>query len=131
MDKIKKLLNTIYLGDSFCEEIKIEQKKISIQIDCISRLKSGTEKWDYYNEENIEHGCLVFDEVINYSINSNLNINDEIYEIELVEKRDDIYYFKVVGCNISNDAISTDIEMQIEAKKFYIFNRQDNCIISE
>ncbi len=129
MDNIKKFLNSIYLGDRFCENIEIKNNKILLQINCISRLKEGAEEWNYYVEKDIEHGFLVFDDVIDFSLNSELPINDEIYEIKVTEKKDEIYSFIVYGCNISNNAISTDIEMQIRAKKFYIFNPKDNCSI--
>ena len=59
-------------------------------------MKEGTKEWNYYSDEDIE--------------------------IDVVEKKDDIYSFIVYGCNVSDEAISTDIELQIKAKKFYIFN---------
>ena len=131
MDNIEKILCSIYLGDRFCENVTIKDDKISFQIDCISRLRQGTEKWDYYSEEDIEHGYLVFDEVIDFSSSSELPFNDEIYEIEISEKMNGIYTFVVYGCNVSDDAISTDIELRIRAKKFYIYNPHDNCIVTE
>jgi hypothetical protein len=115
----------------YSEKIEIKDDKISFQINCISRLKEGTKEWNYYSDEDIEHGCLVFDEVVEFSSSSELVINDEIYEIDVVEKKDDIYSFIVYGCNMSDEAISTDIELQIKAKKFYILNPQDNMIITE
>lgn len=131
MDNIKKFLSSIYLGDRFCENVIMKDSKISFQINCISRLKEGTKEWNYYSEEDIEHGYLVFDGVVDFSSSSELPLNDEIYEIEITDKSNDIYNFIISGCNVSDDAISTDIILQIRAKKFYIFNPQDNCIISE
>ena len=81
MEHIKKLLSSIYLGDRYCEKIEMKDDKISFQINCISRLKEGTKEWNYYSDEDIEHGC-----------------------------------------NVSDEAISTDIEIHIKAKKFYLFN---------
>ena len=121
MEYIKNFLNSIYLGDRYCEKIEIKDDKISFQINCISRVKEGTKEWNYYSDEDIEHGCLVFDEVVEFSSSSELVINDDI-EIDVVEKKDDVYSFIVYGCNVSDEAISTDIELYIKAKKFYIFN---------
>ena len=121
MEHIKKFLRSIYLGDRYCEKIEIKDDKISFQINCISRVKKGTTRWNYYSDEDIEHGYLVFDEVVGFSSNSELVINADI-EVDVVEKKDDIYSFIVYGCNVSDKAISTDIELQIKAKKFYIFN---------
>lgn len=131
MKKIKKFLRSIYLGDRYCENIENKDGKISFQINCISRVKEGTEEWNYYSDENIEHGRLVFDEVVEFSSSSELVINDEIYEIDVVEKKDDIYSFIVYGCNISDEAISTDIELQIKARKFYIYDPVMGCNITE
>ncbi len=120
MNYIKNILRTLYLGDRFCEKVLVNKNKISFQINCISKLKEGTKEWNYYTEEDIEHGYLVFDEVVEFGTNSELSFNDEIYNIEVVEKKEDIYLFIIYGCNVSKSAVSTDIEMWIRAKKFYI-----------
>lgn len=126
MDNIKKFLSSIYLGDRFCENVIMKDGKISFQINCISRLKEGTKEWNYYSEEDIEHGYLVFDGVVDFSSSSELPLNDEIYEIEITEKINDTYNFIVSGCNVSDDAISTDIILQIRAKKTIIQKDWEN-----
>lgn len=131
MNKIKSFLDTIYLGDRYCEKVEIRDYKILFQLNCISRLEEGTKEWNYYTEKDIEHGYLVFDEVVDYCAKSKLSFNDEIYKIEVIEKKDKIYSFVVYGCNVSKDAISTDIELLIKAKKFYIFNPKDKSIVTE
>ena len=131
MQKLKTFLNTIYLGDRFCEKMEIARNKIVIQINLISRIKKEHKKQDYYFEENIEHGHLVFDDVIEYFQDSELLFNDEIYEIQVIDKKDDIYCFVICGCNISDKSVSTDIQMHIWAKKFYIFDQTNNRVITE
>lgn len=131
MDKVKKFIDTIYLGDRFCERFEIKDNKIVFQINCISRLEKGTKEWNYYCEKDIKHGCIVFDEVVDYFLNSEFTFNDEIYEIEVVEKRDEVYLFAVRGCNVSDKGISIDIELRVHAKKFYIYCPQDKKIIVE
>ncbi len=126
MENIRKLLSSIYLGDRFCENVIFRENKILFQINCISRLKEGTNEWNYFSERDIEHGYLVFDEVINYNSNSELPLNDEIYKIDIVEKTNEIYSFIVYGCNISDDATSTDISLQIKAKKFMLQRTKPN-----
>lgn len=131
MNKIKKFLNSLYLGDRFCEKMEISNNKIILQINCISRLKDNNAEWKYYTDQDIEHGCIVFDEVVDYCFNSDLPFNDEIYEIQVVNKKDKVYSFVIYGCNISDEAVSTDIELRVYAKKIYIINPQDNSIITE
>ncbi|MBD5515018.1 MAG: hypothetical protein HDR06_10310 [Lachnospiraceae bacterium] len=131
MNKIKKFLNSIYLGDRFCEKMDISDDKIYIQINCISRIEEGTEEWNYYSQKDIKHGYLVFDGVCEYCFSTNLLFNDEIYEICVINKEDDIYDFIVYGNNISNEAVSTDLELRIKAREFYIIDPIDNSQINE
>lgn len=120
MESVRKFLDSIYLGDRFCENVEVKDHTILFQINRISRVKEGTKEWNYYTEEDIEHGYLVFDNVVDFSVSSELPFNDEIYEIEVVKKKNEVYLFIVHGCNVSNDAISTDIEWRIWAKEIYI-----------
>ena len=63
MPDIPNLLKTIYLGDRACKSIKIDGRAstVAVEVDCISRVRGST--WDYYNDENIEGGFLVFEGV--------------------------------------------------------------------
>ena len=124
-------LSTIYLGDRFCEELIIEKNRISFQMNLISRLEKGTTAWNHYSAEDIEHGHIVFDIVTDYTLSRNLPFNDEISEIEVLNKTDGIYTFIVHGGNVSDDAVYTELEMTIRAKAFYLFNPQDNSIVTE
>ena len=131
MEKVKKFIRSLYLGDRYCEKVEIKDSMIMLQINCISRLEDGTEEWNYYSQKDIQHGYLVFDGVVDYYFSSKLTINDEIYEIQIKEKKDNIYSFIVYGCNISDMAVSEDVELYIRAKEFYIMNPKDNNIITE
>ena len=57
-----EFLRTIYLGDRACKSIAIDGwgKRAMIQVDEISRVRSAAGKRDYYNDENIVDGLLVF-----------------------------------------------------------------------
>lgn len=131
MNSIKKFLDSLYFGDRFCERMVIENNKIVFQINCISRLEDGSTEWNFYSGKDIEHGCLVFDGVVEYHASTELEFNDEIYSVDIVGKEDGIYSFVVYGCNVSDDNVSTGIEFHIKAKQFYIFNPQQNCNIVE
>lgn len=131
MEPMKKFLSSIYLGDRFCEKVTLENHKILFQMNCISRLKEGSKKWDDDCKQDIEHGCLVFDGVTDFSFRSGLFFNDEIYEIEVISNMNEIYTFVVYGCNVSDDAVSTDIQLQIKAKEFYLFDPKNNQIITK
>ena len=90
-------------------------------MNCISRLEPGTTEWNYYNDENIEHGYIVFDEYADYSISKGLPFNEYV-EIEVKEKVGDLYTFVICAGNISNDLVLTDIEFVIRAKNCYLYD---------
>lgn len=129
MQDISNLINSIYLGDRFCEKVEMNRHKIVIQINLISRIKEGSKEWNYYAEGDIEHGCLVFDDVVEYCQSKDLPFNDEIYEIRVTEKENDIYSFIISGCNVSGKAVTTDVQLHVRAKNFYIYDPVNNKII--
>ena len=130
MDRMKKFLESLYFGDRFCEKMELIDDKIIFQINLISRLEEGSPEWNYYSGKDIEPGCLVFEGVVEYHTNNELEFNDEIYSVDVVGKEEELYFFVVSGCNVSDECISTDIEYQIKAKTFYIFNPQDDSIVT-
>ena len=60
-----EFLKTIYLGDRACKSVTIGGwgNRIVIQVDEISRVRDPSGQWNYYNDENIANGLLVFSEV--------------------------------------------------------------------
>jgi len=131
MEELNDFLGSIYLGDRYCERMEIDGKKIVIQINLISRIRKGCKEWDYYSDEDIEHGCLVFEDIVEYHQNSELPFNDEIYKIQVIEKEGDIYSFIVCGCNVSDKAVSADIKFHIKARKLYIYDPQNRKKITK
>lgn len=129
MEKINRFLSSLYFGDRYCEKIDITDDKIIFQINSISRLKPETTDWGFYTDEDVEHGCLVFDEVKEYQVSSELPFNEDINDVRVESKEKGVYTFVVEGSNFSNDLVSTDIKMIIKAKKVYIYNPNNNSII--
>lgn len=81
--KPDEFLKSIYLGDRACKAIVLDgwREEVKIQIDSISRLRSGT--WNV--DENVRDGFLVFEGVDHVSFDPPGRIpNDEIGSIEFV-----------------------------------------------
>src|SRR5580765_715054 len=59
----EEFMRTIYLGDRTCKAITMDgwRHELRIQIDCISRVRA--EQWDYYTDEDLPDGYLVFEKV--------------------------------------------------------------------
>ncbi len=126
---VKKLCNSIYLGDRYCENVKIYESKIIFQINLISRIKEDAKEWNYYDEKDLENGCLVFDNVISFRINNGSTINDEI-EVHYISNEDGIYSFIVEGAEYLNDVnIYKWVKFEIKCRDFYLLH--NDTIIRE
>lgn len=94
----EQFLRTVYLGDRACQSICLEgwKKEIKIKVDCISRVRG--QAWDFYTDEDIYEGFLVFENVQSFKFDppgffpndwiepvsvSSLNSDDTQWEIVL------------------------------------------------
>jgi hypothetical protein len=64
MDPIE-LMRSVYLGDRACKSIIMDgwNRRLSFQIDVLSRIRSTSGYWNFYSAEDIIDGWLVFSEV--------------------------------------------------------------------
>ena len=62
------LAKTLYLGDRACKRIIIDgwRKVLAIEVDKISRIRSPSGQWDFYSDEDIIDGTIVFAEVSSF-----------------------------------------------------------------
>ncbi|MGA3373674.1 MAG: DUF6258 family protein [Terracidiphilus sp.] len=118
-----EFLKTVYLGDRACKSITIDGwgGRVAIQVDEVSRIRSASGHWDYYNEENITDGLLVFTEARSIQFEPAGPIpNDfiEFLEVELLP--DDYCRFKFSLGSVNSSAESTEILLRIEAKQVHL-----------
>jgi hypothetical protein len=102
----KEFINTIYLGDRFCKNILIDgySETVKIQVNMISRIRNTSGEWQYYNDENIEDGLIVFTEVDTIIFEPNgLIPNDEIEFVDVkvvnCEENKFIFELSATSCN--------------------------------
>lgn len=78
--KARRVFESIYLGDRAIKGIEIdsETQEIRIKIDVISKLEKGSSTWNYYTDEDIENGFLVFKEVESFKISPPGAIPDDL-----------------------------------------------------
>jgi hypothetical protein len=88
--RLDLFLATVYLGDRACKAVMIDgwNERVSITVDEISRIRSASGNWDYYNDENVTDGALVFTGVQSVSLTPPGPLPSDQIEIESVEPID-------------------------------------------
>jgi hypothetical protein len=117
------LLKTLYLGDRACKAVHIEgfARRVSIQVDEISRIRSSSGNWEYYNDENIVDGLLVFAGVkeIRFAPSGPIP-NDCISDINVEDVGGGYYRFQLSIGSIAVDAPTAEVIITIICKQFYL-----------
>lgn len=121
----EQTLASIYLGDRACKAILIAswKRRVALQVDVISRLRPGTKTWDFYTDEDLVDGWLVFDKVLSCTLDrSGLLPNDYIGGITVRRSVSgaDLWTFEVDIGAVTADSISHETKTIIEAEVFYV-----------
>lgn len=121
----REFIDTIYLGDRFCKTILLDgcNELVKLQINMISRIRSESGNWKYYNDENIEDGLIVFTGVKSILFEPQGFIpNDEIELIscELIEDNEEKYLFNISAASCDEQGKYTRVEMKIVAKGIHL-----------
>ncbi|WP_454054453.1 DUF6258 family protein [Clostridium sp. Marseille-Q7071] len=121
----REFINTIYLGDRFCKSILIDgyNERVKIQINTISRIRSESGNWEYYNDENIEDGLIVFTGVKSILLEPQGFIpNDEIEIVsaELIEDDEESFIFNISAASCDQQGRCTRVEMKIIAEAIHL-----------
>ena len=118
-------LRTIYLGDRACKSITIDgsNKCVVIKVDEISRVRSESGNWEFYNDENIVDGLLVFSDVRSVLFDPAGPIpNDYISGLTAEPLHDGHFRFLFSAASVDRSARSTEVLMTIEAKRLHLEN---------
>jgi len=123
-----EFLKTIYLGDRSCKGIYIEGQsdRVSVHVDVISRIRSASGNWDYYVEEDLTDGRLVFTGVKAIRLEPSGPVpNDLINAIEVADVRrvpsgEQVTIFSLSISSVDKAGISTEVKIEIEAKGVHL-----------
>ncbi len=93
MDAVK-FINTIYLGDRCITGINIDSEHMSvkIQVDVISRIRSADGNWNFYTDEDIPNGKIVFNGCKRFILDSQGIIPNDFIDISEISKVGDEEY---------------------------------------
>jgi hypothetical protein len=120
-----EFLRTIYLGDCACKSITIDGSNncIVIKVDEISRVRSESGNWEFYNDENIVDGLLVFSDVRSVLFDPAGPIpNDFISGLNAEPLPDGHYRFRFSAASVGQSSSSTEVLMTIEAERLHLEN---------
>ncbi|ULO05053.1 hypothetical protein H1230_18200 [Paenibacillus sp. 19GGS1-52] len=116
------LINTIYLGDRACKSILIDgwNELVKIQVDSISRVRGET--WNYYLDEDIENGFIVFSGIQSIQFEpSGFILNDSInyLKVEQTDIEDHfLFLFSAYSANENNDY--QEVVIKFIAREIYL-----------
>jgi hypothetical protein len=121
-------LRTIYLGDRACKGIAIDgwNKQVALHVDVISRIRSTTGTWDYYTDEDIKDGRLVFTGVSMMRFEPAGPIpNDLISEIHVTDVNDlrsgrREFAFQISVASVDETGSSTEVTVELQAENLHI-----------
>ncbi|WP_291581518.1 DUF6258 family protein [Clostridium sp. UBA6640] len=122
---LEKFLETIYVGDRFVKSIIIDsqRKEIKIQINLISRIRSDDGMWNFYNDENIKDGLIVFTDVETFSFNPQGIIpNDELYDWKIRKMFEDEsqYEIELYMGSYNKYGECQEVKLKLKAKGVYL-----------
>ena len=129
--KPAEFLNTIYLGDRACKSIFIDgwNEKVELQVDTISRIRSESGNWEFYADEDIGDGRIVFSSAksIKFSpcgpIPNDLINSFEVYPFKAeneIEDKDSLYVFQLSIGSIDPQGTQREVVVEIVAKAIHL-----------
>ncbi|MDI7226497.1 DUF6258 family protein [Leptospira santarosai] len=119
--ELEDFIKTIYLGDQACKAILLDSwnEEIKIQATCISRVRSGS--WNYYTDEDIENGYLIFEKAKSINFDPPGFIPNDFINDFSAEKLDDDFYAVTINISsINSKAESISIDIRIVCKSLAI-----------
>lgn len=127
-------IKTIYLGDRGCKKIIIDgwNEQIKIQVTTISRVRNGT--WDFYTDEDIENGLIVFSNVKSICFEPNNHIPNDTINYLVAEKMEEegLYLFTFSSYSVNKENEHVEVITRIIANEIYLENPSNsNAKITE
>lgn len=118
----EQFLQTIYLGDRGCKAVMIDSynQRVAIQVDVISRLRPGAKTWDFYSDEDIKDGWLVFTDVRSVRFEPSGPLPNDLINDVSVKAFDSSgsqpgYFFELSIGSVDDTGNSTEVLVKIEA----------------
>lgn len=127
--KPKDFLRTIYLGDRSCKSILIDGwgSRVMVLVDLISRVRDSSGLWNYYSQEDILNGLIVFQDVDSITLDPpgfvpNGYINGiEVEDVQLeAGEASSKYLFQLWVDSTDSCGLVTEVEIKITARSIHL-----------
>ena len=120
-----EFIRSIYLGDRACKAVIIDtwRSRVAIQINVISRVRRGDQAWNFYTDEDITDGLLVFSEVQSLVFDPPGPIpNDFIYDLVVRHSKGNpsLYVFELSIGSVDEQANSIEVTLCVEARRIHL-----------
>ncbi len=124
-------LKTVYLGDRACKSILIGawERRVALQVDRISRIRDPSGTWNFYSEEDITDGLIVFSGVKSLRFDppgflpNDYIVSLTVEPVLLPTKEQDespMFVFKISVGSVDSDGNSREVVIEIAAKGVHL-----------
>ncbi|HEY6332895.1 MAG TPA: DUF6258 family protein, partial [Blastocatellia bacterium] len=119
----------IYLGDRGIKSILIDgwNSRVAITVTAISRVRDPSGRWNFYTDEDIEDGVIVFTGVSSFNLNPSGPIPNDFIEFVTCEEspqeqcqQPDSYEFRLLVGSVDDNAKSTQVSVVIVAQGLHL-----------
>jgi hypothetical protein len=120
-----EFLKTIYLGDRACKAIRIEswRAEVAMEVDCISRIRDSSGRWQFDSTEDIADGRLVFTDVESVQFEPSGPLpNDFINELtaKVLDETRGRWLFEASIGSVDESARTTEVIVRIVARDVHL-----------
>ena len=130
-----EFLKTVYLGDRACKRILIDgwNRRVELQVDVISRVRDPSGHWNFYTDEDINDGLIVFSHVSSIKLSPPGPLpNDYInsFEVHLLDEKNDtegckrLYVFQLSVSSVDSQGNSCEVCIDIVAEDVHLEDPQ-------
>ena len=123
------LLKTVYLGDRACKGLTIDSwgKRLVLHVNCISRIRSQSGEWQFYTDEDIPDGLLVFTGLDSIELAPSGHVpNDAINSIDVKTLSDDplapLFLFEISVGSSSGKGEVTEVTIKAVGRDVHLEN---------
>ena len=117
-------LKTLYFGDRYCTKLLLDSanNKVELHVNQVSRIRDKSGEWNYYTDEDIENGILVFTDIKKVFLDeSGLLPNDQIYDV-YANEHDGVYEFVIETSYVDASALTHDLTIRIIGEGVYLLD---------